>query len=97
MTRLPAALRWPCGYSYRRQVGYQEWLLPIDFAKREEFAYACEAYGRIRERAKNQAERRRLHPFLSFHLLTSSPSDLAQMPSAVRSDPEPPLRFDSTS
>lgn len=63
MTRLPAALRWPCGYSYRRQVGYQEWLLPIDFAKREEFAYACEAYGRIRERAKNPAERRRLHPF----------------------------------
>jgi len=40
---------------------YQEWLLPIDFAKREEFAYACEAYGRILERAKNSTERRQLH------------------------------------
>ena len=40
---------------------YREWLLQIDFAKREEFAYACEAYGRIKERAKSPAERRRLH------------------------------------
>ena len=40
---------------------YQEWLLPIDFSKREEFAYACEAYGRILERAKSPADRRRLH------------------------------------
>lgn len=40
---------------------YQEWLLPIDFAKHEEFAYACEAYGRILERAENLAERRRRH------------------------------------
>lgn len=40
---------------------YQEWLLPIDFAKREEFAYACEAYSRILERAKSPAERQRLH------------------------------------
>ncbi len=40
---------------------YKEWLLPVDFAKREEFAYACEAYGRILERAKSPAERRRLH------------------------------------
>jgi len=38
---------------------YQEWLLPIDFSKREEFAYACEAYGRILERAKSPADRRR--------------------------------------
>lgn len=40
---------------------YQEWLLPIGFAKREEFAYACEAYSRILERAQSPAERRRLH------------------------------------
>ena len=40
---------------------YREWLLQIDFSKREEFAYACEAYGRIREQAKNPADRRRLH------------------------------------
>jgi hypothetical protein len=28
---------------------YREWLLDIDFAKRETFAYACEAYSRILE------------------------------------------------
>ena len=39
---------------------YREWLLQIDFAKREEFAYACEAYHRIVERAASQADRRRL-------------------------------------
>ena len=46
------------GLSHTR---YREWLLPIDFSKREEFAYSCEAYGRILERAKSLAERRRLH------------------------------------
>ena len=40
---------------------YREWLLQIDFVKREEFAYACEAYSRILERAKSPADRRRLH------------------------------------
>lgn len=39
---------------------YREWLLQIDFAKREEFAYACEAYHRIVERAASPADRRRL-------------------------------------
>lgn len=39
---------------------HQEWLLPIDFSKREDFAYACEAYSRILERTKGPAERRQL-------------------------------------
>ena len=39
----------------------KEWLLPIDFTKREEFAYACEAYSRIIEQSRNSADRRRLH------------------------------------
>lgn len=39
---------------------HQEWLLPIAFRKRETFAYAVEAYSRIRELSKNQAERRSL-------------------------------------
>jgi hypothetical protein len=43
------------------QTRYQEWLLPIDFAKREEFAHACEAYGRILEWARTPADWRRLH------------------------------------
>lgn len=39
----------------------REWLLEIAFAKREVFAYACEAYARILERAQGPADRRRLH------------------------------------
>lgn len=39
---------------------YKEWLLPINFSKREEFAYACEAYSRILERAGTAARRRQL-------------------------------------
>lgn len=35
----------------------REWLLDIDFRKRETFAYACEAYGRIVERAPRWADR----------------------------------------
>jgi hypothetical protein len=49
----------------RRTVGLREtraleWLLEIDFQKRETFAYACEAYARVLERAESPAERRRL-------------------------------------
>jgi hypothetical protein len=39
----------------------REFLLEIAFAKREVFAYACEAYARILERAQSPADRRRLH------------------------------------
>jgi hypothetical protein len=39
---------------------YREWLLAIDFGKRETFAYACEAYSRILERARAGADRRGL-------------------------------------
>lgn len=50
----------------RDQVGLyhtrkREFLLPIAFAKRELFAYACEAYSRILEQAKSPADRQRLH------------------------------------
>lgn len=49
----------------RRTVGLhetrrKEWLLDIEFAKRETFAYSCEAYARIVGRAKNATERRDL-------------------------------------
>ena len=36
---------------------HREWLLEIDFAKRETFAYACEAYSRILELGKTRVER----------------------------------------
>ena len=39
----------------------REFLLEIAFAKREVFAYACEAYAMILEQAKSTADRRRLH------------------------------------
>ena len=47
----------------RRTIGLhetrtKEWLLDIEFRKRETFAYSCEAYARIVARAKSPAERR---------------------------------------
>ena len=39
---------------------HREWLLPIEFTKRETFAYACEFYGRILELGKRPSERKEL-------------------------------------
>ena len=49
----------------RRTIGLphsrsKEWLLDIAFAKRETFAFACEAYGRILEQALGKAQRQAL-------------------------------------
>jgi len=49
----------------RRTIGLhetrrKEWLLDIEFGKRETFAYACEAYSRIVELGRRPADRRRL-------------------------------------
>lgn len=41
-----------------RETRTKEWLLDIDFGKRETFAYSCEAYSRVLARAKNAAARR---------------------------------------
>ncbi len=38
----------------------REWLLEIDFAKRETFAYSCEAYSQILEHGKTRSARDRL-------------------------------------
>jgi hypothetical protein len=43
-----------------RETRTKEWLLDIEFRKRETFAYSCEAYGRVLARAKTPAERREL-------------------------------------
>ena len=43
-----------------RETRTKEWLLDIDFRKRETFAYSCEAYARVLERVKRPAERREL-------------------------------------
>lgn len=46
------------GLPYTRK---REFLLEIAFAKRELFAYACEAYSRILEQARSSDDRQRLH------------------------------------
>ena len=43
-----------------RETRHQQWLLPIDFEKRETFAFGCERYSRILELGKRPADRRRL-------------------------------------
>lgn len=43
-----------------RETRRREWLLEIDFAKRETFAYACETYSRIGELGKGTSARRAL-------------------------------------
>jgi hypothetical protein len=43
-----------------RETRTKEWLLDIEYRKRETFAYSCEAYGRVLERAKSPSERRAL-------------------------------------
>jgi hypothetical protein len=40
-----------------RHTRKREWLLPIAFAKRELFAYSCEAYSRILEHGRDRADR----------------------------------------
>jgi hypothetical protein len=51
---------WKREYAGMPHTRRREWLLSIDFTKRETFAYSCEAYSRVLEQAKNRAERRRL-------------------------------------
>jgi hypothetical protein len=43
-----------------RETRQREWLLEIDFAKRETFAYACETYSRIHELGKGTRARQSL-------------------------------------
>jgi hypothetical protein len=40
-----------------RETRTKQWLLDIEYRKRETFAYACEAYARVFERSKRSAER----------------------------------------
>ena len=45
----------------------KEWLLDIDFSKRETFAYACEAYSRIVELGDTRSGRNQLLAELVDH------------------------------
>jgi hypothetical protein len=53
-------------------IRHREWLLDIDYAKRETFAYSCEAYSRILELGANRSERIQL---LSEHIEGPMPPD----------------------
>ncbi|EXI81722.1 MAG: hypothetical protein AW10_01030 [Candidatus Accumulibacter appositus] len=44
----------------RRATRTREWLLEIDFGKRETFTYACEAYSRLLALGDGPRERQRL-------------------------------------
>ena len=59
-------------------------LLEIDFRKRETFAYACEAYSRILERAGTPAERRALARESDGFNVSDDRVDQAQVASLVR-------------
>jgi len=43
-----------------RETRRREWLLPIEYRMRETFAYSCEAYARVLERATTPTQRRQL-------------------------------------
>jgi len=51
---------WKRSYIGLRETRYREFLLDIDFAKRETFAFACESYNRILELGNTLRVRRRL-------------------------------------
>ena len=55
-----------------RETRRREWLLEIDYTKRETFAYACEAYSRILELGETRSARSRL---LSEHAEEPMPPD----------------------
>lgn len=58
----------------------REYLLPVAFARRELFAYACEAYARIVEQAKGRIDRLRLHQEYSTHWVpTFDELDLSEL------------------
>ena len=62
----------------------REWLLELEFRKRETFAYSCEAYGCIVERASSRAERLAMAEKFSKHAdrwndETMQPGELAEI------------------
>jgi hypothetical protein len=69
-----------------REVRGREWLLDIDIRKREEFAYSCEAYARILERAGTLAKRSELaDQFAEETDIADTRFDAAEVTAIVRS------------
>jgi hypothetical protein len=68
-----------------RETRRKEWLLDIEYRKRETFAYSCEGYARVLERGKNPAERHALAEEYGRALRISEERvDAAEVASIVR-------------
>jgi hypothetical protein len=67
-----------------RKTGRKEWLLNIEYMKRETFAYACEAYSCVLQRGKGPAERRALAEEYSRQKHISDERDAAEVASIVQ-------------
>lgn len=62
----------------------REWLLNIDFRKRETFAYACEGYSRILERGRTVSERRALAQKFDGFCVEDDRADPREVAAVVR-------------
>lgn len=68
-----------------RETRTREWLLDIEYRKRETFAYSCEAYSRVLERGKNPTERRVLAAeYASVARISEERVDAAEVASIVQ-------------
>jgi hypothetical protein len=67
------------------QTRTREWLLDIDFRKRETFAYSCEAYSRVVDGAVDRRERlRRAEAFAQGHHFPVHAADMPEVIDIVR-------------
>jgi hypothetical protein len=68
-----------------RETRRKEWLLDIEYRKRETFAYSCEAYSRVLQRGKSPAERRALAEEYGHSVrISDERADTAEVGSIVR-------------
>jgi hypothetical protein len=68
-----------------RETRTKEWLLDIEYRKRETFAYACEAYARVLQRGKSPTERRALaEEYGRTAHISEERADVAEVSSIVR-------------
>jgi hypothetical protein len=68
-----------------RETRTKEWLLDIEYRKRETFAYACKAYARVLQRGKSPTERRALaEEYGCAAKISEERADVAEIVSIVR-------------
>jgi hypothetical protein len=68
-----------------RETRTKEWLLDIEYRKRETFAYSCEAYARVLQRGKSPSERRALaEDYGRTEHISEERADIAEVASIIR-------------